>query len=139
MSKETDSLLKELKELDEASSLNAPLPGIAFRMEPMIQVTAGRLKVAVENNPSHPVAAAYRKSTRNVPDGLKLNVGRVDLQCLLENRIVVVEESKQEIRGKLRTVTTKKVGESYPRKQTNQAEKSPPPKSHPEKETPKPS
>lgn len=54
---------------------------------------AGELAAVIESNPEHPVAQAYRRAASMLPAEQELAVERIDLEALLDDRIVHITES----------------------------------------------
>ena len=92
MSSEADKLLDQIKNLDSMVDLETPIPGMKVINDKVIKITAAKLKIALDSNPNHPVAIVYSKVVKKVPPECNMSVSRVDLQCLIEDKEVLLEE-----------------------------------------------
>ena len=124
MSTETDTLLEQLKEF-EGTAVEAAPTGMKVKEERTIEITVGKLRPAIEANPHHPVGVSFAKGIRNFGPQEVIYVGRVDLQCLLENKEVEVTEEKREVAGKTSTYIVKKIGKSLSSKPSSKLTKAP--------------
>jgi len=105
MAEDIDKLLQDIKDLNDMSTLEAPLPGMQVIEDKVIKITVGKLAAAMKANPTHPLAQSYVKAVHCNVDAI-IFVSRVDLQCLLENKEV------ERVYDEKENLTRKKIGRS---------------------------
>lgn len=112
MSKETDQILDQLRNLDSLPAAEDLPTGMKTKEEKLITLTYEKLKLAAESNPGHPLASGYIRSVNNLTPNQQVHVSRVDLQCLLENKESITYEEVENVQGRNRIIIRKKVGAS---------------------------
>jgi hypothetical protein len=105
------ALRQNVKNPPEAGKRVDPVKVIRAKM---FKSTAGSLRAAADSNPDHPVAAAFRKGLRGLPDNKEVTVHHVDVEALLDDLDVITlendEEGEDEEGPITRIVITKKLG-----------------------------
>jgi hypothetical protein len=68
--------------------VNATEAPLAVHRAAMFELTAGELRSACDENTSHPLADTFRKAVNGMPGPKLVTVERIDIQALLEDKLV---------------------------------------------------
>lgn len=89
---------------------NVPVLRLKVKENQVFTLTARTLLAACAKNPKHPHAKIYRSVAEGIPPDEELNVDRIDLEALLENKTVEVEydQHMEFVDGQNQLVTTER-------------------------------
>ncbi len=110
-------LTEKLKKLKKDLDSNAAGKTNRVEIEPLkvnrarhFKTDASTLRAAIEANPTHPVALAFTKGVRGLPDNKVVTVEHVDLEALLDDKNVELNEEEIEIDGDRHIAQVKRLG-----------------------------
>ncbi len=88
MAKKNEDIANELMQRLSGDKTEEELGGIETETDEYVSVSIKELRAAVEKHPDHPCSKVYQRVIDQRPDDHRVNVHKVDVLAIMENRRV---------------------------------------------------